>query len=212
MKKISFIISIFACVMFFTGCGKEIVVPANNSEQQLQQPVEELQKVNNEDIIYTLDDDMIKKMAMDTLEKYIELSAYENSNIGPMPGLLVRLGLENSENIELLCGGIYNASAYIKSNTKYEDFKNALLQYVTEDYFLNNFSNYKNIDDYVAFCNCAGGFCIDKIEKIELISKESDKYVFDVTFKCDDYEDDVIFENKEISFKYLGNKLVISEF
>lgn len=74
-----------------------------------------------------------------------------------MPYILVELGLETEENIKSLTSGINNNTTYIKSNTKYEEFKEKLLQYVTENYFVEKFSQYKNIDGYVGFCNCTGG-------------------------------------------------------
>lgn len=171
-----------------------------------------------------LKDKYAERMAKETLEKYIELSDFENSAIGPMPNILVELGLENQENINLLTDGIYDASTYIKSNTKYEEFKDKLLEYMTENYFMENFSQYKNIDGYVGFCNCAGGTILTEIEKITLKSIDGTTYNFNVVFKdiemYEHYlnpaggenitEDDYLFDI-QISFKYINNKLVIDQ-
>ena len=164
-------------------------------------------------------------MAKKTLDEYTELSCYENNSIGPMPYILVKLGLESEENINILCKENTDPSLYIKSNTKYEDFKKSMLKYLTEEYFEEKFSQYKNIDGYVGFCNCKGSITPIDIQDIKLTSKDIDKYTFDVTFRdlemYEHYlnpeegenikEDDYLY-NKTISFKYVNNNLVISQY
>ena len=164
-----------------------------------------------------------EEMAKKTLNEYIKLSDYEVNNVGPMPYILVELGLETEEDINLLTSEINDASTYIKSNTKYEAFKEKLLQYVTENYFIENFSHYKNIDGYVGFCNCACGTIPVEVEKITLKFVNGTEYSFNVVFKdIEAYnhylnpeegenitEDDYLF-NREIFFEYVNNKLVIS--
>lgn len=179
-------------------------------------------KENNETEKDILEDNTVEELAKNTLDKYIKLRVYENSNIGPMPYILKELGLETEENIALLCRDINNSTEYIKSYTKYEDFKNAMLQYITEDYFLKNFSQYKNIDGYVAFCNCSASLMALEIENLKLTSKNAETYIFEVTFKdVEMYEHylageqmtkDMYLYNENITFKYINNKLVISEF
>ena len=165
-----------------------------------------------------------EKMAKNTLNEYIKLSDYEDSNIGPMPYILVELGLENEENINLLTSEINDTTTYIKSNTKYEDFKEKLLQFVTENYFLEKFSQYQNIDGYVGFCNCACGIIPIEIERITLKSNKGTRYNFNVVFKdmevYEHYlnpeegenisEDDYLF-NVEMEFEYIKDKLVIAQ-
>jgi len=165
-----------------------------------------------------------EKMAKKTLNEYIKISDYENSNIGPMPYILVELGLETEENINLLTSGVNDTTTYIKTTTKYEDFKEKLLQYVTENYFLEKFSQYKNIDGYVGFCNCASGTIPIEVEKITLKSVNEKQYTFNVVFKdMEVYEhylnpqdgeniskDDYLF-NVEMCFKSVNNKLVIDQ-
>lgn len=203
-------------VIYIIGC---LIYKMNSKAKQFAKN-NEIQE--NTNISNTLQDNVAEQLAINTLDKYIELSAYENSNVGPMPSILIELGLETEKNIDLLCSGITNSSEYIKSYTKYEDFKNAMLQYITEDYFLENFSQYKNIDGYVAFCNCTANSTVLEIENLKLTSKNSETYIFDVTFKdVEMYEHYLTGEemtkneylfNKNISFKYIDNKLVISEF
>lgn len=171
-----------------------------------------------------LESEEAEKMAKKILDEYMKLCDYENSNVGPMPYILVELGLETYENIDLLTSGINDSSTYIKSNTKYEKFKEKLLQYVTENYFLERFSQYKNIDGYVGFCNCACGTIPVEVENIILNSVNGNEYTFNIVLKdmqmYEHYlnpengenitEDDYLF-NIEICFKYVNNKLVISQ-
>lgn len=167
-------------------------------------------------------------LAKKTLEKYLlnNLTAYENSNIGPMPYILVILGLETEENINQLCTNNYDSSSYIRSNTKYNDFKSALLEYVSEEYFNENFSQYTNINDNVAFCNCAGGFIPFELHEINFKSQENDIYTFDVILidleiynhaidpdEAEYYTESDYLIEREISFKQISNdKLVIHKF
>ena len=166
----------------------------------------------------------VEKMAKKTLNEYIKISDYENSNIGPMPYILVELGLETEENINVLTSEVNDTTTYIKSTTKYEDFKEKLLQYVTENYFLEKFSQYKNIDGYVGVCNCASGTIPIEVERITLKSVNEKQYTFNVIFKdmkvyehylnLEDGEniskDDYLFD-VEMCFKSVNNKLVIDQ-
>ena len=179
---------------------------------------------NNVNANNILQHEVAEKMAKKILDEYIKLIDYENNNIGPMPYILVEMGLETEENIKSLTLGISDSTTYIKSNTKYEDFKETLLQYVTENYFLEKFSQYKNIDGKVAFCNCRASNIPVEVEKIILKSVTDNQYTFNVTFKdiemYEHYlktedgenvtENDYLFNN-EISFEYINNKLVISQ-
>ena len=167
-------------------------------------------------------------LAQKTLEKYLSnnLTAYENSNIGPMPNILVILELETEENINQLCTNNYDPSSYIRSNTKYSDFKSALLEYVSEEYFTENFSQYTNINDNVAFCNCAGGFVPLGFYEINFKSKENNIYTFNIILKdlevyehamnpdeAEYYTESDYLIEKEISFKQISNdKLVIHKY
>ena len=158
-----------------------------------------------------------EEKALSTLQEYIDnkIYVYENSNIGPMPELLYVLKLESYENITELCTNNYDPSTYIRSNTKYSDFKSALLEYVTEDYFNKNFSQYTNINDNVGFCNCAGGFIPINIKEINFKSRDNDTYKFEVILI-----DMELYQNSETdylitqnaTFKLIDGKLLIDEF
>lgn len=172
----------------------------------------------------TLQKENAEEMAKKILDEYINLSNYENSDVGPKPYILVELGLETEENINLLTSGINDTTTYIKSNTKYEEFKEKLLHYVTEEYFLEKFSQYKNIDGYVGFCNCAIGIIPAEVNAITLTSVEKNLYTFNATLKdievYEHYlnpedgenitENDYLF-NIEVCFEYANNKLVIAQ-
>ena len=186
----------------------------NNTVSDLENDEEKV----NEDYV----DENIEEVAKKLIKEYLDIRPYERNNIGPMPYILVELGLETEENIIKLCNGIGNKEEYIKSNTKYDEFKNALLEYVSEEYFEMYYSQYKNIDGYVGFCNCAGGSISFDVEEVKTISEENDIYVFDVKFKDlemydhfvngeDFTEEDYLF-NSEIICKIERDKLVINSF
>ena len=158
-----------------------------------------------------------EEKALSTLQEYInnKIYVYENSNIGPMPDLLYVLELDSYGNINKLCTNNYDPSTYIRSNTKYSDFKSALLEYVTEDYFNKNFSQYTNINNNVGFCNCAGGFIPINIKEINFKSRDNDTYKFEVVLI-----DMELYQNSETNylitqnatFKLIDGKLLIDEF
>lgn len=171
----------------------------------------------------TLKAEDAQKLAKQTLESYIPFSYFENSDIGPTPYLLVRLGLETEDSINSLTSEIYDATTYIKSNTKYSDFKEKLLEFVSEEYFTERFSQYKNIDGYVGICGGGAGYVSISAEKITLLSSNKNKYKFNVIFKdIEMYEhflnpqqgenitqEDYLF-NSEVSFEYINGKMLIS--
>jgi len=99
------------------------------------------------------------KIILDTYKKYKEVEDYQNSNIGPMPNILVKLGLSTEKQIksEIDAAKVQNSNTYIKSNVKYEDFKAKMLEMMTEEYFEAYYSDYKNMDGFVGYCNCGGG-------------------------------------------------------
>lgn len=185
----------------------------NSNENNI---ITEVNVVNN---INTLTNPKIEEIAKNTFNEYLsKIANYEKSNIGPMPYLLCELNLATQDELDKL----KSSDEYIKSNVKYDDFKNALLQYVTEDYFTKFFSQYKNIDGYVAFCDCAGGFVPVSVEKAELISRVGNKFNFKLTIKDlemyehylndEDINEDECYYDKEVALEYINNRLVVSEY
>ena len=122
-----------------------------------------------------------------------------------------------------MCKNVSSTNEYIKSNVKYENFKNALLQYVTEEYFVKFFSQYRNIDGYVAFCNCAGTGNWTSVEEAELVSRVGNTFNFKITLKDlemyehylngDEYiKEDECFHDINVALEYINNRLVISKY
>lgn len=166
----------------------------------------------------------LETSAQDTMEGYISLSKYEASNLGAMPYILVELELLTDEELyTLLETTDVTSKEYIETSVKYEDFKNAILKYISEEYFNKYFVLYKNIDGYVGIQNTAAGLGATEVESAELIEVKNDSYIFKIIFKdVEVYEhyidgDTYIKENDwlfydEVTFKYENNKFVISEF
>lgn len=199
-----------------------------NNEINNNEIIEETEKIITEvnivTDINTLTNPKIEDIAKNTFNEYLEkIASYEKSSIGPMPYLLAELELATEEELDLLCKNVSSTSEYIKSNVKYESFKNALLQYVTEEYFVKFFSQYRNMDGYVAFCNCAGSGVWTNVEKAELKSRVGNTFNFKITLKDlemyehylngDEYvkEEDCFFDI-DIALDYVNNRLVISEY
>ncbi len=195
----------------------------NNKEitEETEKIITEVNIVTN---VNTLTNPKIETIAKNTFNEYLEkIASYEKSNVGPMPYLLKELELATEDELDLLCKNISSTNEYIKSNVKYENFKNALLQYVTEEYFVKFFSQYRNIDGYVAFCNCAGSGVWTSVEEAELVSRVGNTFNFKITLKDlemyehylngDEYvKEDDCFHNIDIALEYVNNRLVISEY
>jgi hypothetical protein len=191
-----------------------------NDESPIENTIpakESIPEYTDSEIPQILTEKQSEEKALSTLQEYINKKIYvfENSNIGPMPELLYVLELESYENINELRTNSYDPSTYIRSNTKYADFKYALLEYVTEDYFNKNFSQYTNINDNVGICNCAGGYVPFNIKKINFKSRDKDTYKFDVVLidmeLYPDSETDYLI-TKDVTFKLDDGKLLIDEF
>lgn len=168
------------------------------------------------------EDEAISK-AKAVLEKYVKLADYETPDVGPMPYLLAELGLDTKDNLDAQCLKNPGSNAYIKSNVKYDDFKSAMLNYVSEKYFEDNFSGYINVDGNVGYKYIAMGLVPTSISKVELFGSKDNEYIFNVTFRDDEMYDHFINEpgtTTEEDCYYKGkvtlilenNKLVISEF
>lgn len=173
--------------------------------------------------INSLTNPKIEDIAKSTFDEYFKrLYAFEKSSIGPMPGIFIELGLATENDIDLWSKNEDKDTDYIKSNVKYETFKNAILQFVNEDYFVKFFSQYKNIEGYVAFGNYGGGSPWYGVEDAELISRVGNTYNFKITIKdlemYDHYkngdssikEADCYFID-EVAMEYVNDRLVISK-
>lgn len=173
----------------------------------------DLSSLIDDNILYTNYVSMFEK----TYKEYLKLSDFQNSRIGPMDGILVELGLSTREELDKIieASGLnhLDTSSYIKSNVKYDLFKEKMLQYMTEELFNEKYSQYKNIDGYVGFCDCAGG-----IEPVEYCSAilpseiSKGKFVFQVLMKdvvyYDHYMDgdEFIKENDCYCIRFVNTK------
>ena len=218
--KSALLIIVIIETILLIGCICFIIIKCKNKN-----PIEETDKtILNQNLTTTTSlnktDEEIINQAKKTFEKFLKIEVFEDSNIGPMPYILKELGLETEEQIEKEIKDVNDTKTYIKSSTKYEEFKKEMLKYMTEELFNKNYSQYKNMDGYVGFCNVAAEFPTTSIEDMKLISKDSDSYQFTITLKDDElYEHSLNGENikKEeylndikANFKMVNNYLVVS--
>ena len=140
------------------------------------------------------EEDALSK-AKTVLEKYVKLSDYETPDVGPMPYLLAELGLDTKDNLDTQCLKNPGSDAYIKSNVKYDDFKKAMLNYVSEEYFNNNFSGYINVDGNVGYKYIAMGSIPTSVSDVELFGNKTL-----LISKADQLKDLVDLNNKSLKF------------
>ena len=161
--------------------------------------------------------------AKTVLEKYVKLSDYETPDVGPMPYLLAELGLDTKDNLDTQCLKNPGSDAYIKSNVKYDDFKKAMLNYVSEEYFNNNFSGYINVDGNVGYKYIAMGLIPTSVSDVELFGNKDNEYIFNVTFRDDEMYDHYInkidstteeecYYERKVTLVLENDKLVVSDF
>lgn len=155
-----------------------------------------------------LSNEEVLRLAKASIEKYEQLEVYQVSDVGAMPYILDQLSLETRDNIDRILRekGDYNSDEYVKSNTKYEDFKNEMLKYVTEKVFTEKFNNYKNMDGYVGIQAVGAGFIPTSVQKIELISKNGNEYKFKVKIRDEEIYDHYLngedIDGMEYLFEY----------
>ena len=168
------------------------------------------------------EEDALSK-AKTVLEKYVKLSDYETPDVGPMPYLLAELGLDTKDNLDAQCLKNPGSDAYIKSNVKYDDFKKAMLNYVSEEYFNNNFSGYINVDGNVGYKYIAMGLIPTSVSDVELFGNKNNEYIFNVTFRDDEMYDHYInkidstteeecYYERKVTLVLENDKLVVSDF
>ncbi len=225
------------CLMFFKN-NENLKNEANEKVENNVSKNEEVEELENviENEINVEDEEMLdigiskkekeelEEKAKDILSKYISLSYYEADNLGAMPYILVELELINDEelNEQLIFGEEY-VKKHIKTTVKYDDFKNAMLNYITEEYFNKYFCLYKNIDGYVGVNNTAAGLGASEVEEMELVKIDNEKYEFEAKLKdVETYEhfvsgDTYVKEGdwtfyKDVTFTYENGKFVISKY
>lgn len=161
-----------------------------NNDINSQSKTTTTEKINNTDDI--------KK----TIEKFLEIDCALHTD-----SILEYLNIGYDES-----KGKYDESTeMVITNIKYDDFKNAMLNYMTEEYFKKETSNYiKDSDGYVRKSQ-GGGECY--ISKINNITKTGNlSYSVNITETSD--VDDSINNNttQKFTFKEYNNKLVIDTY
>lgn len=228
------IIIVLIVVGFFVFKNSNENLNSDNLENSINSEEIESEDENVENIIATevnivtnintLTNPKIEDIAKNTFDEYARnILGYEKSSIGPMPNLFIKLKLATLEDINKWSERTESKEGYIKSDIKYEVFKNAVLQYVNEEYFVKFFSQYKNIDGFVSFQNTGGGSPAIGVEEATLISRVGNTFNFKLKIKdlemYDHYlyedenikEEDCYFED-EVAMEYINNRLVISKF
>ena len=164
-----------------------------------------------------------EEFAKETLQKYETLLPYQAKEVGAMPYLLAELGLDTKENLDKIIEDDENKSEYIKTNTKYTDFKNEMLKYVTEKLFDKEYSHYIDMDGYVGIQDVAYSWIPITVLKVELTSKNENEYTFNATIRDDEMFEHYInrFENIEesdcyfeiaVNCKYVNGYLVVDKY
>lgn len=191
-------------------------------ENQLKEEKREEQKVEVEN---NLSNENLEKMAKELLDKYMKLDKYVDYAIGPMPNILIDLGFEDEEDFgKWLLDQPSKFRETIKTNVKYDEFKEALLEYMTDNYFIENFSHYTNMDGYVGVVKGGIGVPLMEVESLKLDRKEENKYTFNVILKDvqlyehylnpeegENVTEKECFSDSKITFELLNNKLFIDK-
>lgn len=144
-------------------------------------------------------DEKVKK----TIEKFLEIDCNIHSD-----GILdyLNLGFDESKQI------YDEATEMVITNVKYDDFKNAMLNYVTEEYFKKETDGFivKDKSGYVRKSQGGGECYISKINNITKIGNLS--YNVNITETSD--VDDSINNNttQKFTFKEYNNKLVVDTY
>lgn len=220
------VIGVFACKVPNDDLKTDNVENEIKVEESENTAIENINvtEVNIVTNINTLTNPKIEDIAKNTFDEYTRnILGYEKSSIGAMPYLFIKLKLATSDEVDNWAMRPESEDGYIKSDIKYEVFKNALMQYVNEDYFIKFFSQYKNIDGFVAFENTGGGSPAFGIEKAKLISRVGNTLNFKLTVKDLEMYDHFLYEDEnlkeedcyfedEVAMEYVNDRLVISKY
>ncbi len=225
------------CLMFFKNNENtkneanekvENNVSENKEFEESENVIENEINVEDEEIldigISKKEKEELEKNAKEIFSEYLPLSDYQVDNIGAMPYILVKLELITDDELDAILNTVDIASKeFAKTTVKYNDFKNAMLQYITEDYFNKYFFQYKNMDGYVGVQRVGVGTSLSEVEDVELVSIENEEYHFKMILKdVQTYEiylsgDTYVKENDwlfydEVTFKYENDKFVICKY
>lgn len=164
---------------------------ANNDIDNQSKTTTTTQKVSNED-------DNIKNI----IEKFLEIDCNLHTD-----GILdyLNLGFDESKQI------YDEATETVITNVKYDDFKNAMLNYVTEEYFKKETDGHivKDKSGYVRKSQGGGNCYISTINSITKTGNLS--YDVNIT-RTTDYNDESYTETEKFAFKEYNNKLVVDTY
>lgn len=155
-------------------------------------------KVKTETVSRSFSDDEIKQ----SMQNYLDLICAQS---GSMRGFLVKLGLINfSDEFDMSYG-----NNLAKTNVKYSEFKEKMLNYVTEEWFENSFTElYKNINGYLYFNDGGASGLSSKIQNIT--KKENGKYIAEVKILPYGEEEGAYLKTIEFNISNYNDKCVIS--
>lgn len=151
-----------------------------------------------------IDDIEMKMQVEEAYKRYLMVDRYVDSSVGPMPSLLTVLGLIENEELEKVItnSNAQDASTYIDSTVNYNTFKNEMLTYMTEDYFEQYFSDYKNMDGNVGVCNCAAGIPVFEVAECREIKLTNDVYACKMIMKDTEMYEHFLVEGESEQLTY----------
>ena len=121
-----------------------------------------------------------------SLDKYLNLLAAKSRGTDYLLEELGFMSVEDFNNIDSNNYTIIDGFYYRNTEIKYEDFKNVILQYATDELFEDNFAGcYMNVDGFLSALVVGGTGYSFEINEMTLLSK---KFVYEVNIK---YEYDI---------------------
>jgi len=151
---------------------------------------DEIEKIDNNSNNYGYDSlaakDFTEEQIKQSIKEYMEIDELFNNQFDK---LLVKLDLVTEYEAEQMLYDIDETHEFVVTNVKYEDFKNAMLKYMTDIVFQNNFADQiKSKDGRLCFSSYnldydISNYEITKLEKDTYFSKNNG-YV--VTYKYND--------------------------
>lgn len=125
--------------------------------------------------VESFSDDMIKE----TITNYIKINELYNTS---KEKLLLKLGLTNSKKIEDY-GSKIVGDEYYSTDIKFEDYKNAMLQYMTEECFKDNYCDEVKSIDGVLYYSYAEASDPRTHEILSMNKDEYEENSFNITLK-----------------------------
>lgn len=184
------IIILLGVIIYMLVNNKKINNDINN-QSKTTTTTTTTQKVSDEN-------EKIKK----TIEKFLEIDCALHTD-----GILQYLNIGYDESNEKYD----EATEMVITNVKYNDFKNAMLNYVTEEYFKKE-TDGRFIKDKSGYLRKSqgGGECY--ISTINSITKTGNlSYDVNIT-NTTDYNDESYTETEKFTFKEYNNKLVVDSY